>query len=124
MPFCAIIIQLNLSTTVKADKPNVYPHTLFLYYIIFYYLISTQTEKLVTTVRLDINLLQLLECLSVCLSVSVVQSYFRCTKYLKKTNILQFNMVHFYVMFIVTKFHTIWYDNLFVSHFYCISSYT
>jgi len=124
MSFCAIIIQLNL--------PNFYLHTLFFYYIILCYLISTQTEKIVTTIRLDISLLQLLVslsvclyvCLSLCLSVSMVQSYFTSTKYFKKTNILQFNRVHFYVMFIVTKFHKIWYDNFFAFHFSCISSYT
>jgi len=43
--FCAISIQLNLSKTVKADKPNVYLRTLFFYYIFLYYFISTQTEK-------------------------------------------------------------------------------
>lgn len=43
--FCAISVRLNLSKTVKADKPNFYLHTLFFYYIFLYYLVSTQTEK-------------------------------------------------------------------------------
>jgi hypothetical protein len=64
--FCAISTHLNLPKTVKTDKPNFYLHTLFFYYIFLYHLVSTQTEKIVTTMRLDISLLQLLLCLSVC----------------------------------------------------------
>ena len=75
--FCVISIHLNLSKTVKTDKPNLYIHTLFFYYILLHYLVSTQTEEIVTTIRLDISLMQLL----VCLYVRMVQSYFTCTKY-------------------------------------------